>query len=293
LLVAGALTALALLGLPTLATFAPWWDSSWPHGANLAMVAACGLALAAGDATRSRAAYLAEVEQRARRAVGDRDQQARRQVTEERLRIARDLHDSLGHHLALINAQAGMAEHIFGDQPNTARQALGHIKQASRTALDDLRGTVGLLRQQGEPTEPTGIAAIGDLVATFRQSGMRVEHGIDGPVCPLPPTAELTAYRVIQESLTNAGKHAAGATVRVLLSFRPEALHVTVEDDGTDPAPPPAGNGSPPARNGTGHGIVGMRERVAALGGTLDTGGRPGGGFRVTAMVPLHGTGQP
>ncbi|TMR89907.1 sensor histidine kinase [Nonomuraea basaltis] len=293
LLVAGGLAALVLIGVPTLVTSAPWWDASWLHGTNAALVAACGLALAAGDATRSQRAYLAAVEERAYQAEHSREQEARRRVTEERLRIARDLHDSMGHHIALINAQAGMAEHVFHDQPDTALQALGHIRQASLAALDDVRDTIGLLRQPGEPaapTEPTvGISGIGDLVTAFRGSGMRVEHEVDGTVRPLPPAVGLTAYRVVQESLTNVRKHAEGAAARVRLSFGPEALHVVVEDEGNGHPPPRADVPSPPARNGAGHGIVGMIERVSVVGGSLDAGPQPGGGFRVSAVLPLAG----
>jgi signal transduction histidine kinase len=289
LLVAGALAALALAGLPELAAHVSGSDGSWLDGAKLAVTAACGLALAAGDATRSRRAYLTEVEDRARRAEHDRDQEARRRVTEERLRIARDLHDSMGHHIALISAQAGMAAHVFDDQPATARQALAHIRQASRQALYDLRDTIGLLRQPGEPVAPTkptvGACGLDDLLASFRASGMRIDHQVDGATRPLPPAADLTAYRVVQEALTNAGKHAAGATTRVRLSFQRAALHIVVEDNGNGQPAHHADAASGPGRDG--HGIVGMRERVAALGGTLDAGSQPGGGFRVSAVLPL------
>jgi signal transduction histidine kinase len=291
LLVVGGLTAVMLVGVPTLVVSAPWWDASWPHGTNVAVAAACGLALAAGDATRSRRAYLAEVEERAHRAEYTREHEAQRRVTEERLRIARDLHDSMGHHIALINAQAGMAEHVFHEQPTTALQALGHIRRASRAALDDLRDTIGLLRQPSEPaapTEPTvGASGISDLVASFRGSGMRVEHVVDGPVGPLPPAVDLTAYRVVQESLTNVRKHADGATARVQLSFGPEVLHVVVENEGNGRPPPRADLPSAPAPNGARHGIVGMAERVSAVGGSLDASSRPDGGFRVSAVLPL------
>jgi signal transduction histidine kinase len=290
LLVTGASAALALVGAPAL--FA---STSWLGAENLAVTAACGLALAAGDASRSRRAYVAAVEERARRAEHGREQEAQRRVTEERLRIARDLHDSIGHHIALINAQAGMAAHVFDHQPATARQALTHIRQASRAALDDLRDTIGLLRQPGEPaapTEPTvGVSGLSNLVASFRRSGMRVDHQVGGAVRPLPPATDVTAYRVVQESLTNVGKHAGDAAAQVRLSFGPAALHILVEDEGNGrPAPDPAPS---PDRSDAGHGIVGMRERVAAVGGSLDAGPRPAGGFRVSAVLPLPTDGRP
>lgn len=290
-LVAGGLAVLALTGIATFAGRASWFDGPWLNGGNLAVAAACGLALAAGDATRSRRAYVAEVEERARRAEHNREQEAQRRVTEERVRIARDLHDSMGHHIALINAQAGMAAHVFADQPDTAREALTHIRHTSREALDELRDTVGLLRQPGEPTTPTeptaGVCGLEDLVASLRGSGMRIDHEVNGSVRPLPPAADLTAYRVVQEALTNVGKHAAGATALVRLSFDPESLHIVVEDEGNGRPDRPADAASPDSPDGAGHGIVGMRERVSAIGGTLDTGSRPGGGFRVSAVLPL------
>jgi signal transduction histidine kinase len=296
-LVAAGLTVLALVATPTIFTAAAWLGPE-----NVTVTVACGLALTAGDASRSRRAYIAEVVDRARQAEESREQEARRRVTEERLRIARDLHDSMGHHIALINAQAGMAEHLFNDQPATARQALGHIKQASRVALDDLRDTIGLLREPGEPADPAdptepvaGMSGLGDLVASYRMAGMRVEQEVDGPVRPLSPAADLTAYRVVQESLTNVRKHAAGAPARVRLIFRPGALHIVVEDEGSDGngrRPPRDDVGSPPVHSGTGHGIVGMRERLSAVGGSLDAGPRSGGGFQVRAVLPLTGDGR-
>jgi signal transduction histidine kinase len=292
LLVTGGLAALVLVTIPTL--FA---STSWLGAENLAVTATCGLAMAAGDASRNRRAYVAEVEARAHRAEHSREQEARRQVTEERLRIARDLHDSMGHHIALINAQAGMAAHVFDAQPATAKQALTHIRQASRAALDDLRDTVGLLRQPGEPaapTEPTvGVSGLSNLVAFFRGSGMRIDYGVDGSIRPLPPATDVTAYRVVQESLTNVGKHAGDAAARVRLSFGPAALHILVENEGNGRPAPHAAARSTPARSDAGHGIVGMRERVSAVGGSLDAGPRAAAGFRVSAVLPLPKDGQP
>jgi signal transduction histidine kinase len=249
---------------------------------NLALAALGGLAVAAGDASRNRRAYLAEVEERARRAEGDREREAHRRVSEERLRIARDLHDRVGHQLALINVQASVAAHVLDDRPEQARQSLAHVRQASRNALDELRDTVGLLREAGPqpaPTEPTaGMAGLANLVASFRRSGLRVDEQVDGLARTLAPAADVTAYRVIQESLTNARKHASTPAARLRLVYQPAALQIEVDNDA---AHPPA-NGRP-----AGHGLVGMRERVAAIGGSLHAGPRPGGGFRVAATLPL------
>ena len=210
-LVIVALAVLHVIGKP----------DTWLGVDNLALAALGGLAVAAGDASRSRRAYTLEVERRARRAEQSREQEAWRRVTEERLRIARDLHDALGHQLALINVQAGVADHVLDERPNQAHQALVHVRQASRTALAELRDTIGLLRQPGEPdapTEPTAsLSGLAELVASFRRSGLHIESTVDGETRPLAPAADLTAYRVAQESLTNVCKHARGATVRLRL----------------------------------------------------------------------------
>jgi signal transduction histidine kinase len=276
-LTAGWLAVLAMAAVHT--EFRP---STWFGSENLALIALGGLAVAAGDAARSRRGYIAEVEERARRAERDREQEALRRVIEERLRIARDLHDVVGHHLALINVQAGVAGHLLEAKPIEARRALSHIGEASRAALGELRDTIGLLRQPGDPpapTEPTaGLAGVDDLVASFARCGQRIDRQIEGTVRALPPAADLAAYRVIQESLTNIRKHAAGASTRIKLDFQHTQLHILVEDDGTCPVPTPTG---------TGHGIAGMRERVTAVGGRLDAGPRPGGGFWVSALLPL------
>jgi signal transduction histidine kinase len=250
---------------------------------TVALVALGALAVAAGEAARNRRAYLAEVVARAEDAERGREAEARRRVTEERLRIARDLHDSLGHHLALINVQAGVSGHVMTDQPAPVRETFDQIRQRSRAALEELKDTVGLLRQPGEdpvPVEPAvGLAGLDDLVAAFERSGLRIDRGgaAGGPV---PWATDRTAYRIIQESLTNVCKHVGPTDVRLRLRHDDGTLTVIVENEGP-PAP-----GTPPP-DGT-HGIVGMRERVAAIGGTLLAGPRPAGGFRVAAVLPAE-----
>jgi signal transduction histidine kinase len=248
---------------------------------NIALVALGGLAVAAGEAARNRRAYLAEVVARAEDAERDREAEARRRVTEERLRIARDLHDSVGHHLALINVQAGVAGHVMTTAPAPVRETFDQIRQRSRAALEELKDTVGLLRRPGDPAAPVepavGLAALDDLVATFERSGLRIERGGE-PGGPLPWATDLTAYRIIQESLTNVCKHVGAVEVRLTLRREAGALTVIVENDG-----PP---GSPQAGPADVHGIVGMRERAAAIGGSLLAGPRPAGGFRVAAVLP-------
>jgi signal transduction histidine kinase len=251
-------------------------------GGNLAMAALGLLAVAAGAAARNRHDYLAEVEARARRAEADREVAAAQRVTDERLRIARDLHDSIGHQLALINVQAGVAAHVLDSRTDQARDAIGHIRTASRVALDELRDTIGLLRQGEErlPTEPTvGLAGLPRLAASFDRAGLTVAHRVDGPPRPVSAPVDLTAYRVVQEALTNVCKHAGPTTVDVVVCYGDELLRVAVHNA-------PTGQ---PVRATGGHGLVGMRERVTALAGRLDAGPAPDGGFLVTAELPVRG----
>jgi len=269
----GGLAFLVMLALHT--TLRPVWAG--PQ--NVAVIALGGLAVAAGEAARSRRAYVHEVEERARQAERDAEQEAARRVTEERLRIARELHDVLGHHLALITVHAGAAADVLDDHPAEAKKSLAHIKQAGRTALTELKDVVVLLRRPEDPatpTEPAGsLAALDELVASFTRSGLHIEKDVAGVARPLPTTVDVTAYRVIQESLTNVAKHAGDTTATIRLRYGPDQLSVIVDDEG---------NGGSHA---AGHGIAGMRERVTAVGGTLRAGPRPTGGFRVSARVPL------
>ena len=246
------------------------------------------LAVTAGSAARSHGAYVAEVEERARRAEQAKQDEANRRVAEERLRIARELHDAVGHHVALINVQAGALACLLDDEDLIqARESVTHIQQASEEALDELRLTVGLLREPGapEPSEPSepapGLDRLGELICSFAGAGLLVTREVTGQARPLPEAVELTAYRVIQESLTNTRKHAGCDTAVVRLGYTPGALSLAVEDEGK----PVTGNSRPTPG---GHGIVGMRERVTALGGRLSAGPRPGGGYRVFAELPLR-----
>jgi signal transduction histidine kinase len=251
------------------------------------------LAVTTGSAARSHRAYVAEVEKRAKRAEQARDDEAKRRVAEERLRIARELHDAVGHHVALINVQAGALAYLLDDEDRSAaRESVRHIQRASEEALEDLRLTVGLLREPGlepaehaAPAEPVpGLDQLEALICSFGGAGLRVRREVTGQARPLPEAVELTAYRVIQESLTNTRKHADCDAALVRLGYAPGALRLTVEDEGTAVT---QDNGCMPE----GHGIVGMRERVAALGGRLSAGPRPEGGYRVFAELPLRAVG--
>jgi signal transduction histidine kinase len=238
------------------------------------------LATGYGIATRDRRLRLADAEARAERAERSREAESRRRVAEERLRIARDLHDVVAHHITLVNAQAGVAHHLMSSDPDTALEVLGQVKDSSRAALDELRATVGYLRQPGDLASRAplpSVGEVGELVGTFRNGGMMVELERRGPVRAATSSVEVAAYRIIQEALTNAHKHAAAASVRVTLEYLADRLRITVADDGR---PAAAGYGS-------GHGLIGMRERAAAVGGAVSAGPRPEGGFRVLAELPL------
>jgi signal transduction histidine kinase len=249
------------------------------------------LAVTTGSATRSHRAYVAEVEKRARRAEQDREDEANRRVAEERLRIARELHDAVGHHVALINVQAAALTCLLDDKDLLqAGESVAHIQRASEEALEELRLTVGLLREPGAavpsvpsvPAEPLpGLSQLEELISSFAGAGLQVTRTVTGQARPLPEAVELTAYRIIQESLTNTCKHAGCDTAVVRLGYAAAALSLAVED-----------GGMPAARTSWqtpgGNGIVGMRERVAALGGRLSAGPRPDGGYRVYAELPLR-----
>ncbi|WP_232835908.1 sensor histidine kinase [Actinocorallia populi] len=209
----------------------------------------------------------------------EREQRA---ATEERLRIARELHDVVGHHLSLINVQSAAALRRLTRYPERgtaqAEEALGAVKEASGEALRELRSTLGLLRRDGEeaPTAPAaGLDRIGDLVASARVAGLEVRTRVTGEPVPLPTEVDLAAYRIVQESLTNVTRHARAREVVISVEHAPGLVAVEVSDDGRGPA-----------ENTTGTGIMGMRERARALGGDLTAGPREGGGFTVRARFP-------
>jgi signal transduction histidine kinase len=222
------------------------------------------------------------VETRAARALD-----ARHRASEERLQMARDLHDVIGHHISLINVQAAVALDLMESRPEQARGALTAIEGASRDVLDELRVMLAALRRDGEnaPRSPTpGLARLGELMELTNAAGISVTVQAVGDRQPLPAAVDLAAYRIIQESLTNVTRHAALSSAKVRLAYSPDGLDIEVSDDGRSPG----ANGSV-SRPGTGNGIAGMRERAAALGGRLAAGPRPGGGFVVTAHLPLGG----
>ena len=222
--------------------------------------------------------------ERAAEAILLREEETRARATEERLRIARELHDALGHHLSLISVQAGVALHVNEELPEPVRGSLIAIKQSGKEALTELRSVLEILRQEGEraPRSPTStLERLDDLVSHAAAAGLQVRTETDGEAHPLPFGVDVAAFRIVQEALTNVARHAGPATATVLVDYGEHDLTVQVDDDGKGASAPPTA--------GAGKGVVGMRERAAALGGDLEAGPRPGGGFRVRARLPLEG----
>ena len=213
-----------------------------------------------------------------------RQTEQRRRQSEDRLRVARDLHDVIGHNISLINVQASMGLDLIDSQPEQARAALSAIKSASKEALQELRTMLTTLRQDDDdaPRSPApGLDRLPELIELTRAAGLTVDVAVAGKAPPLPAAVQLAAYRIIQESLTNVARHAGRARVTVRVTYDDTNMNVQIDDDGT--APPGRA-----AAIGTGSGITGMRERATALGGNLSAGFRRGGGFRVSARLPVR-----
>ncbi|MFD4637336.1 sensor histidine kinase [Lentzea sp. NPDC058436] len=244
---------------------------------SFGLIAGITAAAAAGDAVRSRRAYVAAVEERARRAEHTREEEAARRVAEERVRIARDLHDVVAHHIAVINVQAGAASHVLVRHPDQARRALTHIRDACGTVLSELASIVGVLRENNDhDREPVrGLAALNTMIDSLAATGLTVERRQVGESRELPAVVDLAAYRILQEALTNAHKYGTGSAC-VTITYTADALTLDVVNPiAVDRAPVTSG-----------YGILGMTERAATAGGTLDAAARPDGRFAVHAELP-------
>ena len=246
---------------------------------TLSSLAFLGVAAAVGVAVRSQRAAVEAAEARARQAEATREEEAERRVTDERLRIARELHDVVAHHISVVNVQAGVARHLLESQPEQARNALTLVREASRTVLSEMSTVLGLLRtgEDETPTAPApGLDGAGPLVESMRRAGLEVIERIEGTPYELPEIADLTAFRVVQESLTNALKHGTG-TAQLVRDYSATAVVLEIRNPVRGEAPTSVGGG---------HGLVGMRERVTALGGRFTAGAEPDGWFTVRAEIP-------
>jgi signal transduction histidine kinase len=273
--IAAGITAAGVL----VAAFAALLAESRLDGGHLAVVTfGYGLAWVVGDRTRTHRAYLAALRERARRLESERDEQAKRAAEDERVRIARELHDVVAHNVSVIAVQAGAARATAGTDPRRAMETLSLIERTARSTLGELRSVLGLLRKGERPLRDPrpSLDQLETLTGQARAAEIQITTSVEGTPRPLPEIVDLCAFRLIQEALTNVIRHAPRAHAHVLVRYGDRSLRIVVADDG--PGPSAQGGGS---------GLIGMRERVGLLGGELHTGAPPGGGFRVDALLPI------
>jgi signal transduction histidine kinase len=265
----------------------PWWlwltadvpDLNGPAGATAVFTAAVIAVDSIGSRLRTQRALAAQTERA-------EDERARRAVLEERTRIARELHDVVAHHMSLIAVRAETAPYRLDDLPESARAEFGSLSEVAREALAEMRRLLGVLRHDQPPdlAPQPDLADLPSLVATARQAGLSVELSVPAALDHVPSGVGVCAYRIVQESLSNASQHAPGAAVTVSVGHDSGAILLRVANG-------PGGSAEPSGNNdGPGHGLTGMRERVALLGGSLSAGPSPGGGFVVSAVLPLGDT---
>jgi signal transduction histidine kinase len=254
---------------------------------NLSLnIAFLGAAWVLGDMIRRTNDYKAELETRTVQLEHERELNASRAVIEERLRIARELHDVVAHHVSVMGVQAGAARTVMSKAPDRAAETLASIEETSRTAVSEMHRMLGMLRQTDDTdsTSPQpSLERLDELIDSMRIAGIGVESAISGNARQLSPMVDLSAYRIVQEALTNTVKHAGPAKALVHIDYGPTDLEISVTDDGRGAAWSASGRG------GSGNGILGMRERTQLCGGTLDAGPKPGGGYRVRAVLPIGG----
>jgi signal transduction histidine kinase len=259
-----------------LTTIGVSWESVLSTWVSLSITWAIGIIIRVYRSSMERA------ERRAALFAADREARAREAVAEERVRLARELHDSVGHALNVVVLHAGAAGRLLETRPDLAREALGNIETAGRQALADIERMLGILRapEDGAGLDAApGLGQLEALCAGVREAGLPVELAVHGAVRPLPSSLDLTAYRIVQEALTNTLKHAGRAHATVTVTYAEDALAIKVADDGRGGSPEGFGRG--------GHGLAGMRERITIFGGELQAGPRPEGGFVIRARLPL------
>jgi signal transduction histidine kinase len=249
-------------------------------------IGAAGLSAALGESSRARQVILDEALARAELAERSREDETRARVADERVRIAREVHDTVAHAIAIVNVQAGVTAHVLDKRPDLARESLLAIEQTSSRALEEMRSILGMLRNEDDTRAPaSGLEDVGELLERAREAGLQVEW--DGDRAPaseaLPSAVGTAAYRIVQESLTNVIRHVGPTRVRVNVIAEGGELRVSVTDDGPSEGTAPSADHLQP-----GHGIRGMRERCELLGGQLEARRRVGGGFEVHACIPLN-----
>ena len=264
-------------------------------------IGASVMSAALGESARSRRFIAAEARERAEWAERTREEEARARVDAERLRIAREVHDTVAHSIAIINVQAGVTAHVLDKRPERARETLVAIEQTSSQALQEMRSILGVLRDGNDGRVPhPGLGQIDELVTKARDAGLDLKLEGMSPAAALPSAVGSAVYRILQESITNVIRHVGPTRVTVRMDYGVDLLEIRVTDEGRRDAPsdgladPRRRAGRPTSGGGSirpGRGILGMRERCELLGGELDAGPIPGGGFEVTARLPLAPTG--
>ncbi|MFI6763449.1 sensor histidine kinase [Micromonospora sp. NPDC050417] len=243
-----------------------------------------------GESVRSRRVIAADAQQRAELAERAREEETRARVDAERLRIAREVHDTVAHAIAIINVQAGVTAHVLDKRPEQARDALRTIEQTSSRALQEMRAVLGVLRKDDEREPHAGLDQVDELARKAGEAGLDVTVEQTPATAPMPSAVSGAAYRIIQESITNVIRHVGPTRVTVAIETGPDALRIRVTDEGSrHRVPVPTRAAGPPS---TGRGIIGMRERCQLLGGDLRARARPGGGFEVVARLPLAPAGS-
>lgn len=291
--------------LSGMVVFSVAWPQQYTWHRVLADLLVIGAMWVLGDAARTRRLHARALADRAREAEASREAHSREAVVHERLRIARELHDVMAHSMSVIAVQAGVGRHVMDRDPQTAARALAVIEDTSRRTLAEMRQLLGVLRVDdvaadtttasptGTPgtatrTPQPGLDRLDELLTAARAAGSAVTLSTSGAPRRLPAQLDLAAYRILQEALTNAAKHAGPAEVRVALEWRDDSLRIDVDDDGPGPTD---GTGDRPP--GEGYGLIGLQERAASVGGRLQTGPGPCGGFLLRATLPLEGDRAP